>query len=258
VPRAGDQVYVVKDLKTAQAIADTRKVKERRSLAPSAGNKPRTLEEIARLMGEQEQMELKVIVKADVAGSAEAVSDSLIQLSTEKVKVSVVLQSAGAITENDVNLAVAAGGIILGFNVKAAGKAAQVAQREGVEIRHYTIIYNLLDDVKLAMEGLLAPKLVEKDIGKAEVRQTFRITKSGTIAGSMVTEGVVRRGAGARLLREGVQIYEGKVSGLKRFKDDAREVKEGFECGISLEGMNEIHVGDIISVFEIEQVKQSL
>lgn len=258
VPRAGDQVYVVKDLKTAQSIAETRKVKERRSLAPSAGNKPRTLEEIARLMSEQEQLELKVIIKADVAGSAEAVSDSLMQLSTDKVRVSVVLQAAGAITENDVNLAVAAGAIIVGFNVKPAGKAQAVAQREGIEIRQYTIIYNLLDDVKLAMEGLLAPKLVEKDIGKAEVRQTFRITKSGTVAGSMVIEGAIRRGAGARLIREGVQIWEGKISGLKRFKDDAREVKEGFECGISLEGMNEIHVGDVISAFEIEEIKQSL
>ena len=258
VPRAGDQVYVVKDLKTAQAIADTRKVKERRSLAPSAGNKPRTLEEIAMLMSESEQLELKVIVKADVGGTAEAVSDSLVQLSTEKVKVSVVLQSAGAITENDVNLAVAAGAIIVGFNVKPAGKAAAVAQREGIEIRQYSIIYNVLDDVRLAMEGMLAPKLVEKELGKAEVRQTFRISKAGTVAGCMVTQGVVRRGAMARLLRGGEQIWEGKVSGLKRFKEDVREVKDGFECGISLENMNAIHVDDIIEVFDMEEVKQSL
>lgn len=258
VPRAGDQVYVVKDLKTAQGIADTRKVKERRNLAPSAGNKPRTLEEIAQLMSEAEQLELKVIVKADVGGSAEAVSESLVQLSTEKVKVSVVLQAAGAITENDVNLAVAAGAIIVGFNVKPAGKAALVAQREGIEIRHYSIIYNVLDDVKLAMEGLLAPKLVEKQLGKAEVRQTFRISKTGTIAGCMVTEGLAKRGASARLLRAGELIWEGKISGLKRFKEDVKEVKDGFECGISLENMNTIHVDDIISMFEIEEVKQSL
>lgn len=258
VPRAGDQVYVVKDLKTAQAIADTRKVKERRSLAPSAGNKPRTLEEIAMLMSESEQLELKVIVKADVGGSAEAVSDSLVQLSTEKVKVSIVLQAAGAITENDVNLAVAAGAIIVGFNVKPAGKAAMVAQREGIEIRHYSIIYNVLDDVRSAMEGMLAPKLVEKALGKAEVRQTFRITKSGTIAGCMVTEGLVKRGAMARLIRAGEQIWEGKLTGLKRFKEDVREVKDGFECGISLDNMNAIHVDDVIEVFDMEEVKQSL
>jgi translation initiation factor IF-2 len=258
VPRAGDQVYVVKDLKTAQAIAEGRKVKERRSLAPSAGNKPRTLEEIALLMKEDEQLELKVIVKADVAGSAEAVAESLQQLSTEKVRVGVVLQQAGAITENDVNLAVAAGAIIVGFNVKPAGKAAAVAQREGIEIRHYSIIYNVLDDVRLAMEGLLAPKLVEKALGTAEVLQTFRISKAGTVAGSKVVEGVLRRGAGARLRREGEVIWEGRLSGLKRFKEDVREVKEGFECGISLDGQNEIHVGDLIEVFEMEEVKQSL
>lgn len=258
VPRAGDYVYVVKDLKTAQAIAETRKVKERRNLAPSAGNKPRTLEEIALLMSEAEQLELKVIVKADVVGSAEAVSESLVQLSTDKVRVSVVLQAAGAITENDVNLAVAAGGIIVGFNVKPAGKAAMVAQREGIEIRQYSIIYKLLDDVTLAMEGMLAPKLVEKELGKAEVRQTFRISKTGTVAGCMVTAGVVRRGAVARLFREGVQIWEGKVSGLKRFKEDVKEVKDGFECGISLENMDAVHVADEIHVFEMEEVKQSL
>lgn len=258
VPRAGDQVYVVKDLKTAQAIAETRKVKERRSLAPSAGNKPRTLEEIARMMAESDQLELKVIIKADVAGSAEAVAESLVGLSTEKVKVSVVLQAAGAINENDVNLAVAAGAIIVGFNAKPAGKAAQVAQREGIEIRQYSIIYNVLDDVKLAMEGLLAPTLVEKALGKAEVRQTFRISKAGTVAGSMIIDGVVRRNAGARLLRAGAMVYEGKVSGLKRFKEDVREVKEGFECGISLDGWDEIHVGDIVEVFEMQEVKQSL
>ncbi len=258
VPRAGDLVYAMKDLKQAQTIAETRKVKERKSLAPSVGNKPRTLDEIAKLMSESDQLELKVIVKADVAGSAEAVADSLQQLSTEKVKVSTVLQAAGAITENDVNLAVAAGAIILGFNAKPAGKALAVAQREGVEIRQYSIIYNLLDDVKLAMEGLLAPKLVEKDIGEAEVRQTFRTSKSGTIAGCMVTGGVVRRGGGARLIRDGEKIWEGKVAGLKRFKEDVREVKDGFECGISLEGMEEIHVGDRIIVFEVEKIKQSL
>ena len=258
VPRAGDYVYVVKDIKTAQGIAEGRKVKERKSLAPSVGNKPRTLEEIAKLMSEDEQLELKVIVKADVAGSAEAVSEALLQLSTDKVRVSIVLQSAGAITENDVNLAVAAGGIIVGFNAKPAGKAASLAQREGIEIRQYSIIYNVLDDVKLAMEGLLAPKMVEKPIGAAEVRQTFRISKSGTIAGCMVTSGAIRRGAGARLERAGEIIYEGKVSGLKRFKEDVKEVKDGFECGISLDGWDEIHVDDIIQVFELEAVKQSL
>src|SRR5690606_32741221 len=202
VPRAGDQLYVVKDMKTAQELAESRRTKERRSLAPSAGNKPRSLEEIAKLMSEQEQLELKVIIKADVQGTAEAVSDALQRLTTEKVRVSVVHSAAGAITENDVNLAVAAGAIIIGFNVRPAGKATSLAQQEQVQIRQYSIIYNVLDDVKLAMEGLLAPKLVEKDIGKAEVRQTFRVSKAGTIAGCMVTSGAIRRGCGVRLMRD--------------------------------------------------------
>ncbi len=258
VPRAGDQLYVVKDMKTAQELADSRRTKERRSLAPSAGNKPRSLEEIAKLMSEQEQLELKVIIKADVQGTAEAVSDALQRLTTEKVRVSVVHSAAGAITENDVNLAVAAGAIIIGFNVRPAGKATSLAQQEQVQIRQYSIIYSVLDDVKLAMEGLLAPKLVEKDIGKAEVRQTFRVSKSGTIAGCMVTSGFIRRGCSVRLMREGELVWEGKLGSLKRFKDDVREVKEGFECGLSLEGFNDIKVGDIVDAYEIEEIKQKL
>jgi translation initiation factor IF-2 len=258
VPSAGDHVYVIKDMKTAQELAEGRKTKAKVSLAPSAGNKPRSLEDIAALMSEAEQLELKVIIKADVQGSAEAVSESLTRLSTEKVRVSVVHQAAGAITENDVNLAVAAGAVIIGFNVRPAGKAQGLAQREGVEIRQYTVIYNVVDDVKAAMEGLLAPKMVEKTIGAAEVRQTFRISKAGTIAGCMVTNGMIKRSATARLLRDKAQIWSGKLSSLKRFKDDAREVKEGFDCGIGLEGFNDVKVGDMIEVFEVEEVKQSL
>ena len=146
----------------------------------------------------------------------------------------------------------------MGFNVKAAGKADMVAQREGIEIRQYSIIYNVLDDVKLAMEGMLAPKLVERELGKAEVRQTFRISKTGTIAGCMVTSGLLKRGAMARLIRQGEKIWEGKVTGLKRFKEDVKEVKDGFECGISLDNMNTIHVEDIIEVYDMEEIKQSL
>src|SRR5690606_29028770 len=209
-------------------------------------------------MSEAEQLELKVIIKADVQGSAEAVSDSLARLSGDKVRVSVVHSAAGAITENDVNLAVAAGAVIIGFNVRPAGKAQSLAQREGVQIRQYNIIYNVVDDVKAAMEGLLAPKMVEKTIGKAEVRQTFKVSKAGTIAGCMVVDGVVKRSAGARLMRDNAQIYAGKLSSLKRFKDDVKEVREGFDCGIALDGFNDIKVGDIIECFEIEEVKQSL
>ncbi|MCA9595642.1 MAG: translation initiation factor IF-2 [Myxococcales bacterium] len=256
VPSAGDPVHGVTDMKKAQEIAETRKTKERRSLLPSTGKF--SLEDIAKAMGEAEQLDLKVIIKADVQGSVEALEEALTKLSTEKVKVSVVNSVVGAITEGDVNLAVAAGAIIIGFNVRPAGKAATLAQKEGIEIRQYNVIYNVVDDVKLAMEGLLAPTLVEKVIGQAEVRQTFRISKAGTIAGCMVTQGVVRRNASARLLREGSVIWSGKVSSLKRFKDDVREVKEGFDCGIGLEGENDLKEGDIVEFFEIEEVKQTL
>ncbi len=258
VPSAGDPVHVVTDMKKAQEIAETRKSKERRSLMPAGGAQRMSLEDLARAMSEAEQLELKVIVKADVQGSVEALTESLQKLSTEKVKVSVVHAAVGAITEGDVNLAVAAGAIIIGFNVRPAGKASSLAQKENIEIRQYSVIYNVVDDVKAAMEGLLAPKLVEKSLGKAEVRQVFRISKAGTVAGCMVTEGLIRRNASARLFREGKEVWEGKVEGLKRFKEDAREVKEGFECGISLEGQNDIKEGDIIEAFEVEEVKQTL
>jgi translation initiation factor IF-2 len=258
VPSAGDPVHVVKDMKKAQEIADTRKTKERRSLAPSTGQRAMSLEELAKAMQEDDQLELKLIIKADVQGSVEAVEDALVRLSTEKVKVSVVHAGAGAITEGDVNLAVAAGAIIIGFNVRPAGKSAALAQKENVEIRQYSIIYNVVDEVKAAMEGLLKPTQVERNIGKAEVRQVFKLSKAGTVAGCMVIEGVVKRAGGVRLLREGATLWQGKMSSLKRFKDDARDVKEGFDCGIALEGFNEIAVGDIIEAFEIEQVKQTL
>jgi translation initiation factor IF-2 len=257
VPAAGDPVHVITDMKKAQEIADSRKTKDKKSLTPSTGARM-SLEELARAMSEAEQLELKVIVKADVQGSVEAVADAISRLSTNKVKVTVVHSAAGAITEGDVNLAVAAGAIIIGFNVRPAGKAAGLAQKERIEIRQYTVIYNVVDDIKAAMEGLLAPTLVEKTIGKAEVRQVFKISKAGTVAGCMVIDGLVRRTASARLLRDSAIIWTGKLASLKRFKEDVREVKEGFECGISLEGYNDIKEGDLIELFELEEVKQTL
>ena len=256
VPAAGDPVHAITDLKKAQEIADQRKTKERRSMLPTSAKI--SLEELARAMSENEQLELKVIVKADVQGSVEALTEALLKLTTEKVKVGVVHAAVGAITEGDVNLAVAAKGIIIGFNVRPAGKSASLAQKESVEIRQYNIIYHVVDDVKAAMEGLLAPQLVEKDLGKAEVRQTFRVSKAGTIAGCMVVNGLVRRSATARLVRDDTVLWTGKVSSLKRFKDDAREVKEGMECGIGLENFNDVKTGDFIEFFEIEEVKQTL
>jgi translation initiation factor IF-2 len=166
--------------------------------------------------------------------------------------------AAGAITEGDVNLAVAAGAIIIGFNVRPAGKASTLAQQERIEIRQYNVIYNVVDDVRKAMEGLLAPQLVEKTIGRAEVRQVFKLSKAGVIAGCMVIEGLVRRNAGVRLIRDSAVVWQGKMDSLKRFKDDVREVKEGFDCGISLEGYQDIKPEDIIEAFEVESVKQTL
>jgi translation initiation factor IF-2 len=217
-----------------------------------------SIDDIAARMAEADQLEVKVIIKADVQGSVEALAESLTRLSTEKVKVIVVHAAVGAITEGDVNLAVASGALIIGFSVRPAGKASSVAQQEKVEIRQYDVIYNVVDDIKAAMEGRLAPTLVEKNIGKAQVRQLFKISKAGLVAGCMVTEGAVRRTAGARLVRDGAVVWNGKLSSLKRFKDDAREVKEGFECGISLEGYNDVKEGDVIEAFEVEEVKQTL
>jgi translation initiation factor IF-2 len=211
-----------------------------------------SLEELAKAMQESDQLELKLIIKADVQGSVEAVSDSLTRLSTEKVRVIVVHSGAGAITEGDVNLAVAAGAIIIGFNVKPAGKAAALAQQENVEIRQYSIIYNVVDEVKAAMEGLLKPTQVEKNIGKAEVRQVFKLSKAGVVAGCMVIEGLVKRAGGVRLTRAGGLLWSGKMSSLKRFKDDVRDVKEGFDCGIALDGYTDVQVGDIIEAFVVQ------
>ncbi len=257
VPFAGDSVHAVKDMKKAQEIAQQRKTKTRSStIAPRPARM--SLEEIAKQMSATQALEMKVIIKADVQGSVEALRTSLEQLSTEKVKVTVVHAAAGGITESDVNLAVAAQAMIIGFNVRPAGKASSLAQHEGVEIRRYEVIYAVVDDVKAAMEGMLAPTLVEKALGKADVLQVFRVSKAGTIAGCMVTDGVIKRNAGARVLRKGDVVYEGKINSLKRFKDDAREVRNGFECGISVDGWNGIEVGDQIEAFEMEEVKQTL
>ena len=199
-------------------------------------------------------------MNADVHGSIEALNKSLEDLSTDKVRVKIVHSGVGGITENDVMLASASEGlcIIIGFNVRPQGKANSMAKKNGVEIRTYSVIYEAIDEVKAAMAGLLAPKLVEKDLGQAEVRATFGIPKVGTIAGCMVTEGKVVRSAKARLVRDGVVVWDGKISSLKRVKDDVREVANGFECGIGLENFNDIKEGDVIECYEVEEVAATL
>jgi translation initiation factor IF-2 len=192
-----------------------------------------------------------------VQGSVEAVANALSRLTTERVKLAVVHAAVGAITEGDVNLAIASRGLIIGFNVRPAGKAASLAEENDVEIRLYNIIYNAVDDVKLAMEGLLPATLVEKNNGKAEVRQLFKI-KGEVIAGSYVTEGVFKRAGQVRVVRDGTVVHVGKVGSLKRFKDDAKEVPEGMECGISVDSFTDLKEKDILESFEVEEVKQKL
>jgi translation initiation factor IF-2 len=256
VPRAGDPVHIVKDAKKAQEIAETRSTKDRKSLMPATSKV--SLEDLAKAMAESSQLDMKVIVKADVQGSVEALVEALTRLSTEKVKVTIVHSGVGAITEGDVNLAVAAKALTIGFNVRPAGKATSLAQKEGVEIRLYSIIYEMVDDVKRAMEGLLAPTLVASTIGKAEVRQLFKLSKSGWVAGCMVTEGTIRRSGKVKVIREGAVLFDGKLAALKRFKDDVREVKEGFDCGMSFDGFNDLKEGDTVECYEQQEVRQSL
>ncbi|MBM4376509.1 MAG: translation initiation factor IF-2 [Deltaproteobacteria bacterium] len=257
VPSAGDPVHAVKDVKAAEALADERRKKLNKQKA-TIGEGGFTFDKLREKLAEAEQLELKVILKADVQGSAEALAQALAKLSTKKVKLSIVQTGVGGITESDVNLAVAAQAMIVGFNVRPAGKAKKLAEQEKVETRLYSIIYEVIDDVRSAMEALLPATKVEKEIGKAEVRAVFRISKVGAIAGCMITDGVVKRGCQARLVRDRDVIWSGSVGTLKRFKDDAREVREGFECGIGLDGFNEFQEGDIIRAFELEEVKAKL
>ncbi len=255
VPSAGDPVHAVKDAKTAEEIADTRR-KKAKPLIPQDSRM--SLEALTTRLSEADQLELKLIIKGDVQGSVEAVVQSLSKLTTPKVKVTIVHAAVGAITEGDVNLAVASKAVIVGFNVRPAGKSAALAESEEIEIRLYNIIYNAIDDIRSAMEGLLPATKIEKPLGKAEVRQVFNITKYGIVAGCMVQSGLIRRNCEARLIRDGVVVWSGKISGLRRFKDEAREVAEGFECGISLADQSDIKTNDIIEAFEIEEIKTKL
>ncbi len=201
---------------------------------------------------------LSLIIKADVQGSQEALTHAMQKLSTDEVKVQVVHAAVGGITESDVNLATASKAVIIGFNVRADQQAKRLAETNGVDIRYYNIIYDAVDEVKAAMSGMLSPEQKEETIGLVEVRQVFRVSKVGTIAGCMVLEGVVRRGAKVRLLRDSTVIWTGELDSLKRFKDDVREVKDGFECGLSLKNYDDIKEGDQLEVFEVKEVARTL
>jgi translation initiation factor IF-2 len=252
VPDAGDAMHAVENERVAKDIVSNREAKEREQTA--APSRPRvSLEELFASAEGEGPKELRVIVKADVQGSAEALRESLGKLSTEKVKVNVLHTSVGAITESDVQLAQASEAVVVGFHVRPDAKARKLAEANGVDVRVYQIIYEALDEVRAAMAGLLPPTLKEVVLGQAEVRRTFTIPKAGTVAGCYVTDGLIRRSARSRLVRDGVQIFDGKFGSLKRFKDDVREVQTGFECGIGIEGFNDVKIGDVIEAYEIQE-----
>lgn len=256
VPLAGDQVNAVADDKTAKTIANHRalKIREKELLK----TKRVSLETFLSQAPTEEAHVLRLIVKADVYGSAEALTASLQNLSTKEVKVEIVHSGVGTITESNVNLAMASKAIILGFNIKADGKAQALAVQEKVDIRYYSVIYEALDEVRKAMAGLLAPIVEERYLGKAEVRVIIAVSKHGKIAGSYVLDGKIQRSAKVRLLRKDKEIYVGAISSLKRFKDDVKEVGAGYECGINLEGFDDLQEGDIVECFELKEVEAKL
>jgi translation initiation factor IF-2 len=256
LPEPGDQLLSVTDNVKAQSIVNFRQLKLREK-AMAASSRIR-LEDLGRAIAEGQLKELPLVVKADVQGSLEAVSDQLLKLPQEKIKLRIIRSGAGAITEGDVLLAAASNAVVIGFNVRPERKAAEIAERDEVEVRLYTVIYDAVQDMRKAMEGLLEPTLREIRLGAAEVRDTFKISKVGTIAGCFVTDGRVNRNAQVRLLRDNVVIHTGKVSSLKRFKDDASEVKAGLECGIGIANYNDVKPADVIEFFTTERVKDTL
>ncbi len=257
VPSAGDTFVVVTDANEARDIAQKRQRLEREA-QNRRGARGATLEDISRALQEGQVSQLKIIIKADQGGPAEALADALAQLSTAEVRVEVIHRGVGAISESDVLLAKASGAIILGFHVRPDANARSTAEREGVDVRTYRIIYEAVEDVRAALEGLLKPEEREQVVGEAEVLQLFKVSKVGTIAGSIVRSGTIQRTARVRVVRDGTLIYTGNLSSLRRFKDDVKEVREGLECGIGVENFNDLKVGDRIEAFRIEEVRRTL
>lgn len=253
VPQAGDQFMVFEDEKTVRLIAEER---AKRAFEKEMGvGKPIQLANLFDNLG-QTAKELNLIIKGDVHGSIEALQGALEKINVEGVKVNVVRASVGGVTENDINLAVASKAVIIAFNVRAAAQISEYAKEKEIEIRYYNIIYKLLEDIEAALTGMLEPVFEEKIVGQAEVRDTFKASKLGTIAGCYVTDGLIGRNNDVRLIRDSIVVFEGKIASLRRFKDDVREVKAGYECGILIENYNDIKVGDIIEAYVMEQVKR--
>jgi len=256
VPQAGDAL-VAMDADRASEIAQRRQRLEREKQLRIKGRGVK-LTDISKILAQGEQAHLNLIIKGDVDGSVQALADALGQLSTKEVDLSVIHRGVGAINESDILLASTSGAIIIGFHVRPGADARALAAREGVDIRLYNIIYEAIEDVRSALEGMLQPEEKEVLLGEAEVRQIFRVPRVGTVAGCYVSEGVIDRRSRVRLVRDAVQVYEGHLGSLKRFKDDVREVREGFECGLSVEGFNDLKVGDRIECYRVESVARTL
>ncbi|CAA7617137.1 translation initiation factor IF-2 [Magnetospirillum sp. UT-4] len=256
VPAAGDDFIAVEDEARAREIAGYRQRQDREAKAKLAARG--TLEQMFSAIKAGEAKELPVVIKGDVQGSVEAITGTLEKIGNENVKMRVLHAAVGPVNESDITLAKASGGIIIGFNVRANPQARDMARRDGVDIRYYSIIYDVTDDMKTMLSGMLAPTLKEHLIGYASIREVFNITKVGKVAGCMITEGIVKRGAGVRLLRDNVVIHQGELGQLKRFKDDVKEVREGYECGMSFTNYEDIRQGDVIECFEVEEVAATL
>jgi translation initiation factor IF-2 len=248
---AGDEFIVVEVERTAKQVIDHRQAQVRTK--DTVRRDIVSLDDLFEKIKEGEVKELNIVLKADVQGSLEALSDSLLKLSTEEVKLKIIHSSTGAITETDVMLASASGAIIIGFSVRANPRVTEVAQKETVDIRYYDVIYNVIQDIRLAMTGLLEPVYKEQVIGRADIKEVFRVPKVGAVAGCYVTDGHVERNAHVRLLRDEVVIFEGKVGSLRRFKEDVKEVQSGYECGIGLENFQDIKPGDVFELYQIEE-----
>jgi translation initiation factor IF-2 len=258
VPMAGDQLLVVDDATAARDVAQRRQRLDREAKSRRTSRAGVSLEDFMAQSAAGELRALRILIKADQGGPAEALADALVQLSTGEVRVEIVHRGVGAITEGDILLAKASGAIILGFHVRPDNNARTAAEREGVDIRLYRIIYEAVNDVRAALEGLLRPEQREVILGEAEVREVFKISRLGTIAGCSVRSGIINRQGRVRLIRDGVEVYDGTIASLRRFKEDVREVREGFECGIAIENFNDLKAGDVIECYRTEQVARTL
>ncbi len=257
VPEAGEELRAVTDEREARHVAQEREAKTR--AADLASSRPTaSLAELLVRAREGELPALNLIIKADVQGSLEAILDALEKLPQDEVRIQVVHRGVGGITENDISLALASDAVVIGFNVRPDVGARELAEKEGVDVRLYRVIYQALDEIRQALSGMLAPEQREAELGRAEVRALFRVPKMGVVAGCMVTHGAMTRGALARLVRDGTIVYTGKIGSLRRFKDDVREVAEGFECGIGLENFQDVHEGDVIEAYEVREIARTL